>query len=145
MLMGYIYLNQKVFTGGGGIRYAELTSVSSSIYASRTSMEGATVGSCQPLFEVINSGSYAAVVDLQGGFSDCNIAPPFVRGAAGNDPCNLSVRGINQTGQLPGLEGPLTVGDTLRPPGTNPSERPSTAQAGPVYSGLLPSPKTQHV
>jgi len=143
MPMGYIYLNQNVFTGGGGIRYDALTSVSSSIYASRTSMEGATVGSCQPLFEVINSGSYAAVVDLQGGFSDCNIAPPFVRVAAGNDPCNLSVRGINQTGQLPGLEGPLTVGDTLCPPGNNPSGGTSTADAGPVFSGVLPAAKNQ--
>ena len=139
--LGLIYLRDNDFTGGGGIRFDANTSVSGSIYVSSSEIEGAGTG--QPLFEVVNTGSYAAVVDIQGGFSDYGISPPIVRVAAGNDPCNLSVRGINQAGQFPGFEGPMTFGDTPCPSGSNPSGGVSAADNGPSFSGVIPAAKNQ--
>ncbi len=139
--MGLIYLRNNDFTGGGGVRFDANSSVSASLYMSGTEMEG--TGTCQPVLEVINSGSYSAVYDVQGGFSDCGISPPAVRVASGNDPCNLSVRGINQSGQTPILEGPLTVGDTPCQPGSNPSQGVSAADNGPSFSGVIPAAKNQ--
>jgi hypothetical protein len=143
MPTGYIYLNQNVMTGGGGTRFDANTGVSSSIYVSRSSMEGAAISSfCQPLFEVVNSGSYSAVVDIQGGYSDCNISPPFVKVAIGNDPCNLSVRGINQSGQTPLFEGPMTIGDSICPPGSTQGSS-SSADAGQYFASVIPAAKNQ--
>ena len=139
--LGLIYLRNNDFTGGGGIRFDANTSVSGSIYVSSSEIEGAGTG--QPLFEVVNSGSYSAVVDIQGGISDYGISPPIVRVAAGNDPCNLSVRGINQAGQIPGFEGPLTFGDTPCQSGNNPSSGVSGADNGPYFSGVIPAAKNQ--
>jgi hypothetical protein len=139
--MGLIYLRNNDFTGGGGVRFDANTGVSGSIYISSSEIEGAGTG--QPLFEIINSGSYSAVVDIQGGFSDYGISPPIVRVATGNDPCNLSVRGINQAGQVPGFEGPMTFGDTPCPSGSNPSGGVSSADNGPSFAGVIPAAKNQ--
>lgn len=139
--LGLVYLRNNDFTGGGGIRFDSNTSVSGSIYVSSSEIEGAGTG--QPLFEVINTGSYSAVIDIQGGFSDYGISPPIVRVAAGNDPCNLSVRGINQAGQVPGFEGPMTFGDTPCQSGSNPSSGISGADNGPFFSGVIPAAKNQ--
>lgn len=139
--MGLIYLRGNDFTGGGGVRFDANTGVSGSIYMTSSLQEGA--GTSQPLFEVVNTGSYAAVLDMQGGLSDSGITPPFVRVAAGNDPCNLSVRGINQAGQLPGFEGPMTFGETQCQSGGNPSGGVSGADNGPFFSGVLPAAKNQ--
>ena len=103
-------------------------------------MEGA--GACQPVYEIINGGTFAATFDVQGGFSDCGASPPFVKVAAGNQPCQTSVRGINQGGQVPGLEGPLTVGDTTCP-GGNPSGGVSVSDAGVPSAGVIPAAKGQ--
>ena len=138
--LGLLYFTQNFFTGGGGLRFDADTNVTASVYAAHTLMAGAST--CQPVFEIINGGSFAATFDLQGGFSDCGASPPFVKVAAGNQPCQTSVRGINQSGQVPGLEGPLTVGDAICP-GGNPSGGVSVSDAGIPSAGVIPAAKGQ--
>jgi hypothetical protein len=106
--LGLIYFDHVFFTGGGGIRFDANTGVTSSIYLRRSLMEG--TGTSQPLFEVINSGTFAANIILEGGESDSGTNIPVVRVAAGNDPCNTNVSGIVQGGYYAFLDGPLTVG-----------------------------------
>ncbi len=106
--LGLIYFDHVFFTGGGGVRFDANTGVTSSIYLRRALMEGA--GTSQPLFEVINNGTFAANIILEGGESDSGTNIPVVRVAAGNDPCNTNVSGIVQGGNYAFLEGPLTVG-----------------------------------
>ena len=138
--IGLLYFTQNFFSGGGGLRFDADTNSSASVYAAHTLMEGA--GACQPVYEIINGGTFAATFDLQGGFSDCGASPPFVKVAAGNQPCQTSVRGINQGGQVPGLEGPLTVGDAICP-GGNPSGGVSISDAGVPSAGVIPLAKGQ--
>ena len=138
--IGLLYFTQNFFSGGGGLRFDANTNSSASVYAAHTLMEGA--GACQPVYEIINGGTFAATFDVQGGFSDCGANPPFVKVAAGNQPCQTSVRGINQGGQVPGLEGPLTVGDATCP-GGNPSGGVSVSDAGVPSAGVIPSAKGQ--
>ncbi len=138
--IGLLYFTQNFFTGGGGLRFDANTNGSASVYAAHTLMEGA--GACQPVYEIINGGTFAATFDVQGGFSDCGASPPFVKVAAGNQPCQTSVRGINQAGQVPGLEGPLTVGDATCP-GGNPSGGVSVSDAGVPSAGVIPAAKGQ--
>jgi hypothetical protein len=138
--IGLLYFTQNFFSGGGGLRFDANTNSSASVYAAHTLMEGA--GACQPVYEIVNGGTFAATFDLQGGFSDCGASPPFVKVAAGNQPCQTSVRGINQGGQVPGLEGPLTVGDAICP-GGNPSGGVSTSDAGVPSAGVIPAAKGQ--
>jgi len=138
--IGLLYFTQNFFSGGGGLRFDANTNSSASVYAAHTLMEGA--GACQPVYEIINGGTFAATFDVQGGFSDCGASPPFVKVAAGNQPCQTSVRGINQGGQVPGLEGPLTVGDAICP-GGNPSSGVSTSDAGVPSAGVIPAAKGQ--
>ncbi len=138
--IGLLYFTQNFFTGGGGLRFDANTNSSASVYAAHTLMEGA--GACQPVYEIINGGTFAATFDVQGGFSDCGASPPFVKVAAGNQPCQTSVRGINQGGQVPGLEGPLTVGDATCP-GGNPSGGVSVSDAGVPSAGVIPAAKGQ--
>ena len=138
--IGLLYFTQNFFSGGGGLRFDANTNSSASVYAAHTLMEGA--GACQPVYEIVNGGTFAATFDLQGGFSDCGASPPFVKVAAGNQPCQTSVRGINQGGQVPGLEGPLTVGDAICP-GGNPSGGVSVSDAGVPSAGVIPAAKGQ--
>jgi len=105
---GLIYIDDTHLTGGGGIRFYANQTGSSSIYVRHTLQQGGPQS--QPLFEVKNTGTFTANVDLQGGVSDSGESQPFVKVADGNNASKTCVTGVNQAYNAIALEGPMTVG-----------------------------------
>lgn len=137
--LGLIYFDHVFFTGGGGVRFDANSGVSASFYMQRALIEGS--GTSQPLYEVINSGSLASNIVLEGGFSDSGSNIPMVRIAAGNDPCQTNISGIVQGGNYANLEGPLTVGGGTCSP-SNPGGTPTVAELTPL-ANVIPAAKNQ--
>jgi hypothetical protein len=138
--LGLVVMDNIEMNGGGGIRYDANTGVSGSVYVRRMFMQGSGVS--QPAFEVVNSGGLnAAHITLDGGESDSGTNIPIIRVNAANDPCTVTVDGVNQHNYPVILEGPMTIGggtcNTSNAGGT-----PTYAENTPLPS-VIPAAKYQ--
>ena len=142
-VFGLNYFDYNTMIGGGGIRLDTNAAVSVSLYVSHAFMQSEGMVGCQPLLEVLNAVSPTTVTfDMQGGYSDCAQNPPFVKTPLNLNPCAVTIRGLNQSGFVPALEGPMTVGDTDCGQG-NPSGGISVFDGGIPASGVTPGAKNQ--